>query len=65
MAQPTKGHQWQKQADHFQNVINDMNEIVNDPTSTPEEIAEASETIVAMEKNLERLAEKHGVTPTP
>jgi len=64
MAAPTKGKQWQKQADHFQEIIEDMNEVIADGTSTPEEVAEAEETIAAMENNLKRLAEKHGVTPS-
>jgi polyhydroxyalkanoate synthesis regulator phasin len=58
------GQQWQKQANHFQAVITDMQAIVADTTSTPEEVAEAEQTIADMENNLKRLAAKHGVTPT-
>ena len=65
MAQPQKGHQWAKQAQHFADVKAECQTIVADPNSTPEEVAEANETIAAMDKNLQRLADKHGVTPTP
>lgn len=63
MAAPTKGKHWQKQADHFQSVINDMEDTRADANSTPEEIAEAEQTITDMQANLARLSEKHGVTP--
>jgi hypothetical protein len=45
-------------------VITDMQAIVADTTSTPEEVAEAEQTIADMENNFKRLAAKHGVTPT-
>lgn len=67
MAQPSghgkTGGQWQRQADHFQKIIVDMQAVVADPASTPEEVAEANQTIVDMTANLARLSAKHGVTP--
>lgn len=54
----------QKQADHFEEIKDDATEVLNNPDSTQEEKDEAQETIDAMEKNLARLEEKYGVTPT-
>ena len=58
-----KGGQWQRQANHFQEIIDDMTAVVADPVTTPEELAEAQQTISDMTANLARLAAKHGVTP--
>jgi hypothetical protein len=63
MASKPKGHQWQKQADHFNAVLNDMQSIVDDPTSVPQEVAEAQQTIQDMTVNLARLKTVRGVTP--
>lgn len=65
MAKKEKGHQWQKQADHFAAVIVEMQEIAADPESTPEEVTEANETITSMQANLQRLKNKLAVEPTP
>jgi len=58
----TKAH-WQKQADHFQELITTAQAVVDDPDSTQEEKDDAAETITDMQKNLKRLSDKYGVTP--
>lgn len=62
MAKPKK-NQWQKQADHFQEILDDMNKVVADPATTPDDLAEAQQTIIDMTANLARLLAKHGVSP--
>ena len=64
MAKPTAGHQWQKQANHFQAIIVECDATIADPASTPEEVADATQTKADMEKNLARLLSKYGVSPT-
>jgi chromosome segregation ATPase len=54
----------QKQADHFAETKASAQEIIDDPKSTPEEIAAAEQTITAMTDDLERLKTKYGVAPT-
>ena len=63
MAKPDKGHQWQKQADHFQEIINNMQAVLSDPNATQEDKDEANQTIADMQKNLQRLQTKYGVSP--
>ena len=67
MAQPPKpgksGDQWQKQANHFQEVLTAAQAVVADTTATPEDQAEAQQTITDMTANLARLLAKHGVSP--
>jgi phage terminase small subunit len=67
MAQGTHGkagQQWQKQANHFQAIITSAQAVLDDPASTDEDKAEATQTIADMQKNLARLSSKYGVTPT-
>jgi len=54
----------QKQANHFQELINNAQAILDDPATDGEEKDEATETIADMQKNLKRLSDKYGVTPT-
>lgn len=54
----------QKQADHFAALRAEMQAVVDDPDSTPEEVAEANKTIENMNDNLKRLADRYTVTPT-
>ena len=62
--EPTPEEKLQAQADHLQAVYLDMEAIATDPASTPEDVAEATNTIEDMRKHKKRLAERHGVTPT-
>ncbi len=64
-AKPAKDDKWQKQADHFAAVKEDLLAVVNNPDATTEEVADANEAIAAMDKNLARLKEKHDAAPTP
>lgn len=54
----------QKQANHFQAVLNDALAIANDPASTPEQVTEANDCKAAMEKLLQNLKDKYNVVPT-
>lgn len=66
MANPHGGKtdHWQKQADHFKEARDAAAAVAADPNSTPEEVAEANETVAAMDKNLARLLSKYNVSPT-
>lgn len=57
------GQQWQKQANHFQAIITSAQAVLDDPASTDEDKAEATQTITDMQANLARLSSKYGVTP--
>lgn len=54
---------WQKQADHFNEILQEAQADAADPDITPEELAEAQATVADMTANLQRLQDKHGVTP--
>lgn len=56
---------WQKHADHCNEMIAKMQEVLADGESTPEEVAEANETIANMQANLQRLKNRLAVEPTP
>jgi F0F1-type ATP synthase delta subunit len=58
---PVKVDHWQKQANHFQKILDDMSAVVADPATTPEDLAEAQQTIIDMTANLARLVDKHAV----
>jgi len=52
---------WQKQATHFQKILDDMALVVADPATTPEDLAEANQTIIDVTAHLSRLVDKHAV----
>lgn len=54
---------WQKQANHFKQMITEMTAVLNDPNASEEDRLEAQQTIDDMNKNLTRLQMKHGVSP--
>ena len=64
MADAHGADHWQKQADHFDDMRKKAAAKAADPSSTPEEVAEANKTVTEMEENLARLLSQHGVSPT-
>ena len=57
--------QFQQQAEHFKNMIDNAKAVVDNPMTSAEVINEATQTIVDMEANLQRLFDKYGVLPAP
>ena len=62
-AHGVKVQRWQKQANHFKLIIAEMTTVLNDTTASEEERVEAQQTIDDMNKNLDRILMKHGVSP--
>jgi hypothetical protein len=62
-AKTKRSEHWQKLANHTQEQINKMNEILNDPYASAADKVEAQETVDAMTKIQFRLKNQYNVAP--
>lgn len=58
-----KVHKWQDHANHFQAVLEDMQAIIDDPTTTPEEKQLAAQVLAAVQPSLSNLNARYGIVP--
>lgn len=53
----------QRQANHFAEMVANAQAVLDNPDTTPEDKAEATQDKLDMQSNLNRLAQKYGVVP--